>query len=272
MGSHQHDRREFNSPEEAFEANARGLIEKAKKQSEKLGIPVDPITFAQREDDDINALRAVIAKEQGAVSRMEAKEVIELDPRLTTFKADFDKDATLQSKCSWAEIQTRLLANEGHYLALAQAMEGGGELFGADRDGNILFSDRGDEPIMKGMNYKDTRDRVLYKHDRYDKDGKMQTDEAGKPISTGYEMFPYSDKYAKSDEILQYEAHTGSPFVKSPNGDEWRSSWVESGENPSWPRNVYFNPDFGYANVNLGNPLDEFGLRGVRRLLRVKKA
>jgi hypothetical protein len=195
---------------------------------------------------------------------------VELGPRLAIFKADFDKDSVLQAECSWAEIQSRLLANKGYYLALAQAMEGGGELFGVDRNGNTLFSDRGDEPIMKGMNYKDTRDRVLYKHDRYDINGKMQTDEAGKPMSTGYEMFPFAGDDDKSQEILQYETHTGKPFVKSPDGKEWCSSWVESGENSSWPRRVYFDLNFGRAYVGGGGPQDGGDARrGVRRLLRV---
>jgi hypothetical protein len=63
MESHQRERRKFHSPEDALEADAEGLIGKAKKQSEKLGKPVDPITFAQREDDDIEALRGGIAKQ-----------------------------------------------------------------------------------------------------------------------------------------------------------------------------------------------------------------
>lgn len=263
---------EFDSREAKLTHDAKGLICKAKLQSERLGTPVDPINFAQRVDDDISALRVAIAKEQKAVNPAIKSTPIksaEADQRLITFKADFDKDSALQTKCTWEEIRNRLLANGGRYLALAQAMEQGGELFGVDKDGNPLISDRGDEPIMKGMNYKNTRDRVLYKHD--DKDSIVRSED-GQPVSTGYEMFPYSREYNKSDEILQYETHTGKPFVKSPDGKEWRSSWLESDENPSWPRFVCFNPYYGNATVSDDFPRVGFPGRGVRRLLRVKKA
>ncbi len=270
---------EFESGDAKLAFDAKNLIGIARAQFEKTGVKMNPIAFAHRADDDMEALMAAIAKEQNAVNpAVEATrtqtaepEAVEVDPRLATFKTDFDKDHAIQAKCSWTEIQSRLLARDGHYLALAQAMEQGGELFGVDAEGNPLISDRGDEPIMKGMNYKDTRDRVLYKHGA---DNKMITDKDGQPISTGYEMFPYSGDYEKSPEILQYEAHTGKPFIKSTYGQEWRSSWVESGENPPWPRDVYFIPSaaVGYAYVGNVPPLGEFRYRGVRRLLRVKKA
>ena len=271
MESDQHQRREFESEGAKLRGDAQGLIAKAKVQSEKLGVAVDPIVFTQRKDDDIEALRAAIAKGQRAVN----PEAVELDPRLAIFKADFDEDPAIRGKCSWAEIQTRLLANEGHYLALAKAMNEGGILFGVDTDGNPLFADRGDEPIMKGMNYKDTRDRILYKHDASDK---MITDEDGQPVPTGYAMFQYSGNYDKSEEILQYESHTGKPFIKSSDftkstGEDPCSSWVESGENPLWrPGIVYFNWHGAYARGGHADPQNVSPNCGVRRLLRVKKA
>lgn len=202
-----------------------------------------------------------------------AAESVEVDPRLTTFKSDFDADPTLQSKISWVEIQTRLLDNEGHYLALAQAMEQGGQLFGIDKQGNPLISDRGDEPVLKGMNYKNTRDRVLYKHDKNDITGKMLPGKDGKPQATGYEMFGYNKLYEKSDEIQQYETYTGKHFVKSTGKKEWRSSWLESGEKPSWPRIVRSSPRRAdsYSYIAYVRPKSVHVILGVRRLLRVKK-
>jgi hypothetical protein len=204
-------------------------------------------------------------------ARSSSVESAEVDPRLTTFKADFDADPTLKSKISWAEIQTRLLANEGKYLALAQAMEQGGQLFGVDAQGRPLISDRGDEPIMKGMNYDNTRDRVLYKHDKNDITGKMLSGKDGKPVATGYEMFPYTEPYGKSPEISQYESHKGSKFVKSSNGEEWCSSWLESGENPSLPRALNSYPNGQRSFIGRGDPRAGGDIRGVRRLLRVEK-
>ncbi|MCX6734599.1 MAG: hypothetical protein NTZ25_01670 [Candidatus Peregrinibacteria bacterium] len=199
-----------------------------------------------------------------------AAESVDLDPRLTTFKTDFDSDPALQSKISWAEIQTRLLANEGHYLALAQAMEQGGQLFGFDKQGNPLISDRGDEPVMKGMNYKNTRDRVKYKHTSNDKRGTKILDEKQQPIATGYEMFGYNEPYGKSEEINQYETHTGKKFVQ--NSKDWRLSWLESGEKPSWPRYVDSSPRNADSFVDFDDPNSESDNLGVRRLLRVEKA
>lgn len=192
----------------------------------------------------------------------------DMDPRLAIFRADYDKDSALQGRITWAEIQIRLLANNGRYLALALAMEQGGELFGVDSQGNLLICDRGDEPIMTGMNYKNTRNRVLYRHER----NQMINGADRNPVSTGYEMFPYSGDSDKSSEIVQYEAHTGKPFIKDPNGREWRSSWVESGEAPSWPRRVDYLPNLTRSYVagvipELRNPN-----RGVRRLLRVRES
>lgn len=206
-----------------------------------------------------------------------------LNAPLSKFKAEYDKlSPDLQAKCPWEVAQTRLLENDGEKLKLAHAMEQGGVLFGVDKDGKLLFADKGDEPIMKGMNYKDTRDRVLFKHDRLDKEGKMELDEEQKPISTGYTMFPYSGDYDKSEEILQYESFTGYHFIRpfrlkrflsqpSDNGPEWRSSWLESEEDPLVPRFIQFNPSncsTGVSGAGLG-PLSEDPDRGVRRLLRV---
>lgn len=281
----EYQRAQYASLEAQVSADAAGLINEAERLSALRGQPVEPEDSIKRStdtDEYLEALRAEIAKRKGAAldaallveaAQPEAAqpEAAELDPRLKTFKADYDSDASLKGKITWQEIKARLLANNGHYLALAQAMEQGGVLFGVDKSGNPLIADRGDEPIMKGMSYKDTRDRVLYKHDRYDRDGQMQRDESGQPISTGYEMFPYIPNYDKSPEITDYETHTGKPFVKSPKGGEFRSSWAESGEAPSWPRFVRFNPGFGSANVDSGYPQLEAYNRGVRRLLRVKK-
>lgn len=196
-------------------------------------------------------------------------ESADADPRLTTFRADYEGDATLKGKILWVEIRNRLLANNGRYLALALAMEQGGELFGVDAEGNPLICDRGDEPIMKGMNYQNTRARVLYQHDRQPR---IIRDGNGQPVATGYEMFPCSGD-DKSEEILQYEAHTANPFVKDPKGREWRSSWLESGEAPSyWPLEIHWYPRNKNSYLSYEDPETRDPNRGVRRLLRVKKA
>lgn len=262
-------RTEFDSEGAQLDYDAKNLIAIAKAQSEKLGKVTDPIDYARRADDDIEALRATIAKKQSAIN----PEATEIDVRLASFKADFDQDYAIRAGCSWAEIQRRLLANGNHYLQLAEAMDGGGILFGVDEECNPLIANRGDEPIMKGRSYEDTRNRVLYKHNTNDE---IIIGEGGQPVQTGYEMFPYAGNCNKSPEILMYEAHTGKPFVRSfPDKNKRRSAWVESGKNPSQPRFVNFNPCRGYTCMGmLDDPNVRIHLvpqvRGTRILLRVR--
>lgn len=271
MGAHAHERREFESEDEKWQQAALALIERAKVQSQRaIGI-VDPQTVGLREEDypdgKINpALKAAIDKElkvtntAAASSVAEVAEVVEMDPRLTTFKADYDTSKNPKLKAlPWLEIQTRLLADKGEQLKAALDLNEGGILFGVDVNGNPLICDRGDQAVMTGMNYPDTRDRVLYKHD------------SDQPMPTGYEIFPYVEPYEKSDEIMQYETHTGKPFVIPPNGENFQSSWAESGENPPWPRVVDFVPNAGHARIGTVRPGSEVRFRGVRRLLRVVK-
>lgn len=147
-----------------------------------------------------------------------------------------------------------------YYLRLAEDMHKRGVLFGVDAKGNPLFADGGEEPIMTDMNYGDTR-RAVYSKDKEGKD------------PTGYEMFPYSGEHGKSPEIQMFEGFTGKPFVKSPHGDAWRASWLESDNNPSRPRCIGFVPhlEFERAGVYIDVPHKVSSARGVRRLLRVKK-
>ena len=241
----------------------------------------DDPTALEKDYDDPDALRkAIVVYLKGEPETVIAKEtsasvdVATEEPRLQRYSVQYkDWGGGLKARCSWKEIKDRLLAQNGLYLALAEGMNEKGVLFGVDSENNPLFADGGEEPIMTGMDYANTRNRVLYEFQ-----GDSMKQEDGKPVKTGYEMFPYRGEYDKSDEIQMFEATTGKPFVKSPNGAEWCSSWLESGdnpgskENPSLPRYAYFNPSDGYVNVDLDDPQRYRPRRGVRRLLRVKKA
>ena len=213
-------------------------------------------------------------------------ESLDESPILTRFATDYDKwSPNLQARCSWEQVQAKLLANDGRYLELAENMNERGVLFGVDEGGNPLIADGGEEPIMRGMNYKDTRDRVLYEHDRLDKLGKMVLGENGEPIPTGYEMFPFSGNYDRSSEIQMFEVNTGRRFIESSSiqpqrynnytNSEYIISWLESGENPDIPRVVIFGLYLytpfrsGYAYVGAGSPKSASQDCGVRRLLRL---
>jgi hypothetical protein len=190
-----------------------------------------------------------------------------LETAADVYKSQYEKmDAYSKSRCSWKELVGRLLADGGKYLSLAEGLNEHGVLFGVDLDGNPLFADGGEEPIMTGMNYVDTRNRVFYKYD-----GENIKKEGEKPVRTGYEMFPCCVGAAGS-EIRMFEAVTGKPFVKSLNGKGWRSSWLESGEMPPWPWYAYFRSKHGDVVVRNAGPQKPDARRGVRRLLRVRKS
>ena len=208
-------------------------------------------------------LQRLISTHAQVATAATPQESVDVDPRLTTYNVDYKKWPKAQQKqCPWQEVQSRLLANDAHYLHLADAMsEGKGSvLFGIDAQGRPLVADKGVEPIMKGLDYPTTRNAVMFTENK-----------KGKKTPTGYTMFPHAGNH-KSPEILAYESHTQEPFVASANKQEWRSAWLESGENPSHPRRAGFDPDVGYVSVyndsqNLSSPV-----RGVRRLLRLEKA
>ena len=188
--------------------------------------------------------------------------------RLASYSSQYEElDRESKARCSWEELKSRLLANNGRNLGLAEGLNQKGVLFGVDNNGNPLIADAGDEPLMTGMDYPDTRNRVMYEYE-----GNEMVKEKGKPVPTGYELFPYEGDYEKSVEIKMYEQNTGNPIVASSYRKEWRSIWLESGQNPSWPRNARFYPDRGNADVNLDYPRFNLPERGVRRLLRVKKS
>lgn len=286
MAERTYGRKEFESEDEKWRQAAQALTKRAQVQSERGGGIVDPETVGLREEDYPGgridpALKAAIDKERGTVSTAASSvaEEVEVDPRLTTFKVDYttSKNPKLTA-FPWEEIRTRLLADEGALLNAALELNERGILFGVDAVGNPLMCDRGDQAVMTDMNYEDTRARVRYRHNSNDKQGQMLKDDKDQPVPTGYEMFPQVDRREKSDEIKQYEAHTGRVFVLPPAGEKYQSSWTESGDNPGsspenqpWPRIVEFEGRLRLAPVRNGYPEQHYPYRGVRRLLRVIK-
>ncbi len=190
----------------------------------------------------------------GAV--MDGKESAEIDPRLTRYNEMYNKwDEADKKRAPWKFVQARLLNKD--YLAKAEALHLGGVLFGIDEAGNPLVADGGVEPIMTGKNYANARKAVM---------GEKKT-------PTGYIMFPYTEPYSKSPEMLAFEKFTGEPFVRSEDKQTWRSSWLDSGENDAnvgFARVSYFRPADRKAGVKPGYANAEGDRRGVRRLLRVE--
>lgn len=206
------------------------------------------------------------------------KEVSEA-ARVSFYKGQYEAlDDKFRSRYSWAEVERRLLANNAHYLQLAEGLNENGILFGVDSTGNLLFADGGKEPIMKGKNYMETREAVLFKQVE------------GSRVKTGYEMFPHNANKNprppvwKSSEILMFEKATKGPFVKSDNDKSRVYSWLESGEEDrgqaaiikfeydNWdPKSNARDDQQGnfHTHVIHGPSKAKSSNYGVRRLLRV---
>ena len=218
-------------------------------------------------------------EEVRASTKVEPAESVETDPRLIKFREDHDRSRNPRLRAfAWAEIKARLLANEGFFLKAAGEMEQGGVLFGVDKYGQPLISDRGDYPIMHGMDYSDTRTRVHWKHTSNDIRGEEVLDKNGRAILNGYWMFGLDNdrRDQKGEEILQYERHTGRPFLKPPleslPQEQRLSSWLEVGSQPgSRPDIIYYSPEENIAKIIVGYDA-ALSTRGVRRLLRLEKA
>lgn len=195
--------------------------------------------------------------------------VSETDPRLQPYKAQYDRrwPEAMRAQYPWATVRVRLLTDtiEGGGEPLLTAAEGLVEavFFGMDAEGNPMFADGKEDPRDLphcGRDYDPTRKQVRFKADK-----------EGKQVPTGYEMFPYANQYDKGEEMLAFERFTGKPFVKSQDRCEV-ASWVESGENSSWPRYVTTNPYTREAcGLNLAFVV-YVPERGVRRLLRGQEA
>lgn len=201
------------------------------------------------------------------------RKVIEIDEKqyLQRFKAFYDSDRFPQAdrdKCSWQEIESRLLRNNGRYLKLAVAMEKGGILFGVDKDGNPLIADGGDGLMLTGMDYHGVRRAVYY-------------DESG-DNSTGYEMFPMgpqgrrrtpSDPFDKSQEIQAFEKFINGQLVGSRGMQGQLACWIDTGLGlpPGIGLYVLCN-GYGYGGSCVyGQSLGASGPTiGTKRLLRVK--
>jgi hypothetical protein len=222
--------------------------------------------------------------------------------QLPIYKKHYDQwPRALKKRCSWDEVQRRLLDDHGHYLLLAANMEGGGVLFGVDAEGNPLFADGGYEPIMKGLPYLEARAAVY-----------------GPPEKpTGYEMFPAPSSYgagwiirsldhdgliirALAQEVVMFQEFTKQCFVSTENEIPYQPGAFEgsakrkTGKRMSWvsqknwqdaeileiskaalpsrvPRilRVFFNPADNSTRVEWADMTGDPRC-GVRRLLRIR--
>lgn len=219
---------------------------------EGLKLKIDTATPAQLER--IKAIFDVQEETGEQVDEVLASsETMEVDPRLTKFAEMYNKwSPESKLRLDWKRVQAAMLANDGALLKQAEAIPNGPVMFGADKEGNILFANGGVEPILTGKNYSTARKATH---------------------ALGLELFPYIKPYEKSEEELMFEEFTGKPIVKSEDGKTWRSTYLEDGdndENVGYARVSRFFPDSRESIVCYGVASGERGGRGVRGLLRAK--
>lgn len=191
--------------------------------------------------------------------------------RLNSYKENYSKWLEVEkSQCSWEEVKTRLLANNGKYFRLAEKLQDRGILFGIDAEGNPLIADGGDDPVLRGRLYSESRVIVL---------------------DSGYELFPssaddeskFEKNLQKSAEIVTYERFTGKPFISSnivmpkftnPLPSQRVAAWLESGKNPRTAKMIQYSPESGACHIFEKGTSHESKNRnrGTKRLLRLKKS
>jgi len=200
-----------------------------------------------------------------------------LHPELDVYKQEYDRMSDeAKGRCAWKTVAGRLLANNGEKLKKVQEMQGGGQLVGIDKNGKVLFKDKGVEPVIYGFD-KEGRLMKIYDYDTEQVD-QVETwadyhEIREQVLKDGYELFADDDNCEFSDEMRQVEAHTNEPFVASKDGGEWRSTWLESGYKPVTARSAFFIPHsdsyMDSVEIDEDRSNDRGENCGAARLLRV---
>jgi hypothetical protein len=133
-------------------------------------------------------------------------------------------------KLSWQEIVSRLAEKnsakpEKTNLEMVSEMQGGGQLFGIDENGKLLFKDRckGGEPVMFGF---DEKRELITVYDRGPEGmSKLKKYVYAKPLQiqdavkmAGYELFPFTDSNSVEKGIIG-AAGLGRIFVMGGSED-----------------------------------------------------
>jgi len=184
------------------------------------------------------------------------REGIEYDPRLINYKLDWEKwDDKLKNEMPFEEIRRRLLANDGALLKRAEALTGGGVLFGVDENGRAVFTDVDDELFNSLLSYKQALNVV-----RFETEKGMFKIKNGQKIPTGYDMF----SKGLIEMFVKFTGYKGG-------SDTGRNLiWLYSGENPV-KRALGCSFVYETPFVSWTCPNGPFGgaLLGVKRVLYV---
>lgn len=192
------------------------------------------------------------------------------------FRVALRKDKTAGTP--WQTIKEKLETDNGKLLKEAAKLQGKGTLIGVYRDGELCIKDRGNEPVIYATLGRkqikittDTPNRAeLMKKvkeegqfaDYWEIRSAVRRDKLALP--------PDAPDYEKRGVVAADEAVTGEDFVRSANGNEWRSAILECGNvsRSSNVRVVDFYPHRGPTYVHSDYPLYRYVSRGAVRVLR----
>lgn len=184
------------------------------------------------------------------------------------------------SKFTWSQIAERLMSHPDK-LAKVQAMQGGGHLFYINQYGQMLFKDKGAEPVRYGFNNNGELFQVCSSNDEsavsrwanyYDVSSKVEED--------GYKMFSDDGNYGFSKEMtLAANVNDEGLFTSSSDRKGASISWLESGRcsvsrmiersKRRFARVVAFDPRADKEGVYGEDPRCEDDCCGVIRLLKI---
>ena len=152
-----------------------------------------------------------------AMAMLEKKRA-EYEVEKSTYDLKNESTPPEKSNLTWEEVVERLNQPnsknpEKTNLELVLAMQGGGELLGEDKEGRLLFKDRGRVPqFCRGMDYWETYEKVY----------------GSKEKPSGYELFPNGDRiFNKPTEISIFEK-VRNHLIEG-IGMENASTWLDNG-------------------------------------------
>ncbi len=198
-------------------------------------------------------------------------EITPEDPRLADYKAQYEAlPDDHKNGFTWEQVAARLSANP-EKLQKALNMQGSGQLWYVESNGEVQTKDKGAEPVMYGW---DEDDKLVQIYGRDSEQmGKVKkwansAEIEARVVTDGYELFEAdgkaNDNYCFSDDMRRAAAvNDDQLFVADEDGQEWRDSLLKNA------CGARFDPNDGDIFVYDVDPDYRDDDRGVVRRLRI---
>jgi len=182
---------------------------------------------------------------------------------------------------AWEAVEARLLANDAALLRKAAELPEGGCLIGVYSNGELAIRQRSQE-IVNARWTKEWQDGDVDKGELqllpHAEAMAKETGRWAKAVeilsavrAEGFHVPADSPDYSKKGLVAASEVVMKGDYVRSPNGDEWRSAILECRDDVAddeYVRVVYFGHASGYAFVYFGNAYYRHDVRGAVLWLR----